>query len=148
MDTLIKLGIGSLLGALIMRLVDNLFIKEREFKSRQWIIKREACLDALSAVDAMFSHINWINVPKQPTKQKVDISKIRECYSKLVLSCENKETVEKFLEIIFDLNKNKKQPTVLLNEFRILIRKELDLKSKIEINEEKAWIGDIVGDDK
>ena len=107
-------------------------------------LKHDACLGALSSIDAKFSHLSWNNVPKQPTKQKLDISKIRECHSKLVLSCENTKIVEKFLEIII-LDEGA-QPTELLNEFRNLIRLELGLGTELTFNNEKAWIGSLVGD--
>lgn len=144
-------GIAALVGGLTTILIENTLIKGRDFESRQWALKRDACLEALSAVDAMFSNQVWTNVPRQPTIQKVEILKFRECHSKLILSCNNIKTVEKFLEIMFYYTTEtctQSPQTELLNEFRNLIREELNFGSKLEFNKEKAWIGSIIGDDK
>lgn len=133
---------SGLTSALITSLINHSLTKNRDFENRQWLIKRDACLDALSAIDSAFSHRVWTDVPKQPTKQKVDISKIRECHSKLTLSCNNVETIEMFLQIML----GEEKPTELLNEFRNLIRGELDFGNKLNFNRTKAWIGSIGGD--
>ena len=51
-------------------------------------LKHEACLQALSVIDAHFSQL--FSNPK-PTPQVADTVRARECHNKLILSCESVE---------------------------------------------------------
>jgi hypothetical protein len=109
-------------------------------------LKYEACLDALSVIDAFFSHYF---TELKPTPQEANTARARECHSKLILSCENTEIIEKFAEIMFgpaDPNTGQKPKTDLLNEFRNLVRKELGFGDEIILDRDRAWFGSVTGD--
>jgi hypothetical protein len=64
-------------------------------------------------------------------------------HSQLILSCDNIELIQKFIEIIF-----KKDPpctTDDLNLFRNMIRNELGFGNKLPLDRDRAWIGKTVG---
>ena len=132
-------GASGVFGALCVSLVDHFFIKNRELKSKQWEIKRSACLDALSVIDAYLSHMNWDSV--SVTKQNVGIEKVRECHNKLLLCCKKQDIANKYAEII--VKKDKFEPTILMNELRNLIREELGFGSYLSLDKDKAWIAKI-----
>lgn len=54
-------------------------------------MKHDACLEALSVIDAFFSH--FFTRPK-PTPQVADSAKAREVHSKLILACDNPKIIE------------------------------------------------------
>jgi hypothetical protein len=139
--------LASLVSVLATKLTEHFLVKDRDFEHRQWEIKRDVCIDALSAIDAFFSHTEWTWVTKQPTKQKLDISKIRECHSKLILACENVEIPQKFIEILLPSGDSSVSPTESLNEFRNLIRNELKFGTNIlSLDQKRAWIWGLKGD--
>lgn len=109
-------------------------------------LKYEACLEALSVIDAHFSQL--FKEPK-PTPQAVSTERARKAHTKLILSCENIQIVEKFSEIYFGPRPGQPQraPTDLLNEFRNLVRKELGFGANdLPFDRERAWIGRAAGD--
>lgn len=109
-------------------------------------MKYDACLEALSVIDAFFSH--FFTKPK-PTPQVSDASKAREAHSKLILACDNSQIVELFTEILCGSSNGERiPPTDQLNELRNLIRKELGFGSEVHLDRERAWFGNIVGDPK
>src|SRR3989338_5764791 len=61
-------------------------------------LKYEACLEALSVIDAHFSQL--FSSPR-PTPQPISTVKAREAHSKLILSFNDVRIVEKFGEIFF-----------------------------------------------
>lgn len=109
-------------------------------------LKHEACLEALSLIDAHFSHV--LNSPEGPApdKQFATTEHARKVHNKLILSCENHEILNLFDKIIFgqdDNNEESKPPTDLLNEFRNLVRDELGFGNKLDLNRERAWFGSV-----
>jgi len=107
-------------------------------------LKYEACLEALSVIDAHFSQL----FAPSPTPQPISTVRAREAHSKLILSCNNVLIVEKFGEIYFGprTGESPSPPTDLLNEFRNLVRKELDFGSELPLDREHAWIARAAGD--
>jgi hypothetical protein len=108
-------------------------------------LKYEACLEALTVIDAYFSHLF---VDLHPTPQPVSTVRAREVHSKLMLSCNNVLIIEKFAEIYFGPPTGKLRPpfTDSLNEFRNLIRLELGFGSPLPFDKDRAWIGRAIGD--
>jgi hypothetical protein len=110
-------------------------------------LKYEACLDALSVVDA---HFVQIFSGENPTPQLADTQKARECHNKLILSCDDVGIVEKWAEILFGpkQGEERRPPTELLNEFRNLIRQELGFGEALTLDSDRVWVGQALGDPK
>jgi len=133
----------------ITRKVESVKAEIEESKlifQKKYQLKHEACLDALSLIDAHFSHT--IQSPKdgEIVKQYATTEHARTVHNKLILSCENKDILKKYEEIMFgNASGDKRQtpPTDLLNEFRNLVRRELGYGSDLELNREKAWFGKV-----
>jgi hypothetical protein len=114
-------------------------------------LKYEACLEALQIVDAQLSHLDWtvpnergIKANTEVKKQFLPTEKVRECQNKLILSCENTDTLNKFIEIMFP--KPEKHVLKSLDEFRNLIRQELGFGKKLNLSEDKSWVAKVVFD--
>jgi len=109
-------------------------------------LKHEACLEALSVIDAHFSQV----FQPQATLQEVSTTRAREAHSKLILSCNDVRIVEKFGEIYFGPvgDQLRQAPTDLLNEFRNLVRAELGFGGELALSRERAWVGSAIGDPK
>lgn len=115
---------------------------------KKYQLKHEAYLNALSLIDAYFSHVLGEGEEK-PTKQYATTEYARATHNKLILSCENKNILKKYEEIMFGQEGNKKTPpTDLLNEFRNLIRKDLSYGDNLELNRNKAWFSKVVFEPK
>jgi hypothetical protein len=126
---------------------------EREAALRRSIfeIKRDACLEALSIVDASFSHRKWEQdgtaLPVQ--QQPVDIAKARSCYSKLALTCDDPEVLVAYCRAL-DLrgpadppNRGRAQAIV---ELRNVMRRELGFGKPLPPMERLAvWIAHLEG---
>ncbi|MGM0444293.1 MAG: hypothetical protein ACQEQV_08915 [Fibrobacterota bacterium] len=115
--------------------------QEIEAQKRQ--LKYDAIMSALKLIDAHLSHYLLSTGQKDISKQTVDIETARACHNSLILTCEDTEILYLFSRIIFGPSKvvpDNKMPTVLLNEFRNLVRKELEFGSVIKLDEERAWI--------
>jgi hypothetical protein len=124
-----------------MELVKAEIAEQQGFKDAKYRLKHDACLKALSLIDAMFSHQLCGDI----SKQYASTEEARECHSKLILSCESVELLVKFDEIVFpDLDNKQAAPTTLLNEFRNLVRKELGFGFSLVLNEDHAWVGKVV----
>lgn len=110
-------------------------------------LRHEACIDALSVIDAHFAQLYKSENPA-PAPQPISTQKAREAHSKLILSCKDIRIVEKFCEIFFgpEAEKPKKVPTDLLNEFRNLIRAELGFGEALLLDRNRAWVGLAAGD--
>lgn len=109
-------------------------------------LKHDACLEALSLIDAHFSHVLNILESPEPDKQFATTEHARKVHNKLILSCENHEILNLFDKIIFGQNGDgeSKAPTDLLNEFRNLVRDELGFGNKLDLNRERAWFGSVI----
>jgi len=125
-------------------------IKEIEnVQQARWELKYRACLDAMEIVDAFLSH--WfkdVNNVK-PVRQVADTVKARECYNRLVLTCENPQVTELFLKIMFPTPQTDNiQITDNLNALRNAVRAELGFGSGIVLSKEVAWFVRLAGDNR
>jgi hypothetical protein len=102
----------------------------------------EACIQALSLIDAQFSHTLTDPNGQPISKQYVPIDKARECHSKLILSCENPEIVKEFAGLV--IYPTKGISTDNLNTFRNLVRKELGFGEEIKLDRELAYFGRLI----
>ena len=103
-------------------------------------LKYEACIRALSVIDAHFSH----SLVGDPVKQFVNTEEVRKVHSHLILSCDDIKVVEKFTSII--CKRNPIQPTEQLNELRNLIRNELGFGGELPLDKNLTWISKIEAD--
>jgi len=121
-------------------------LKSLSIDQTKYQLKYESCLEALSLIDAHFSHSLQPAKGQSISRQFATTKVARACHSKLILSCENTNLLEKFDEIMFGSHPGQvsaKSPTDLLNEFRNLIRRELGFGSELQLNRERAWFGKI-----
>ncbi len=135
MEAILTLVIGAIVG--------SVFGKLNAIRESKRSLKHEACLNALSVIDADFSHRDWIVEGKKIddiNQQEIDISKARACHSQLALSCDDPKIVEAYVNILTSQNQSPSNPTESLNELRNLIRTELGFGNKIEFNKDQAWI--------
>lgn len=110
-----------------------LLTKEEAKRTRQWEIKRTACLEALDVIDSMFA-----NKYKDASYQElVSIKKIREVHSKLTLSCEKLETVKAFEKCLGLEGEYSPKDLVIL---RNLLRKEFGFRKLDRPKDGKYWI--------
>lgn len=70
--------------------------------------------------------------------------KARECYNKLVLTCNSKELPKMFLKIIFDDRENKMK---LYNKYRNLSRSELGIETELELDEQSVFLSRVSTDE-
>lgn len=125
-------------------------IKEIEnVQQARWELKYQACLDAMEIVVSFLSHwfkdVNGI----KPVRQVADTVKARECYNRLVLTCENPKVTQLFLKVMFPTQQtNIKQIIDNLNAFRNAVRTKLGFGSGIELSSEVAWFVRLAGDDR
>jgi hypothetical protein len=125
-------------------------IKEIEnIQQTRWELKYQACLDTLKIVDAFLSHrfkdVNGVT----PVRQPANTVKARECYSRLVLTCQNPEVPEAFLKVMFqEPGTDNVEITDNLNALRNAIREELGFGRKIELSTEFAWFVRLAGDNQ
>lgn len=113
---------------------------------QKYQLKHEACLSALSLIDAHFSHTLKPPEDGEIVKQYATTEHARKVHNKLILSCENKNILQKYEEIMFGgvgVEGQQIPPTDLLNEFRNLIRKELGYGSELALNRNKAWFAKV-----
>jgi len=115
-------------------------------QTKKYELKYQACLDALAIMDPHLSHMDW----KSPEGRELEVTKqfttaeqARACHSRLILSCEDTQLLEKFAEILFGPSTHHQQGkplTDLLNEFRNLIRKELGFGTELQLDRQRAWV--------
>jgi len=121
------------------------YLKSRELgDQRRWEIKREACLEALEIIDARFADYDWISDgthPKVDAQDFVSTAKIRSCFNRLVLAC-NDSRVPQLFEKCLNLQISNKEPQPLdigtVVELRNAIRKELGFGKNLST--EVSWI--------
>ena len=109
-------GVGGILTGIVISLVDHFFIKSRELKTKQWEIKKDACLDSLTIIDSLFSNMDWTKSDGKIEgiqKQYSPIREAREAQNKLILTCKDIEIVNIFSEIIFNKQSVKSKPELL-----------------------------------
>lgn len=122
------------------------YIKSRELENqRRWEIKREACLEALEIIDARFANYDWKSpsgsLLQVDSQDIVSTAKIRSCFNRLVLACNDSEVPQLF-EKCLNLRIGNIEPQPLdmgtVVNLRLAIRKELGF-GKI-LSTELAWI--------
>ncbi len=123
---------------------------EKEMISRRsaYELKVEACLEALSVVDAHFSNIEW-DTPEgklKPEPQMLGIEEARRCYNKLSLTCEDPTVVECYantlgLRAAGDPVKEIRPDAIV--DLRNAMRLELGFGKKLAFSREKAWIAQL-----
>jgi hypothetical protein len=123
---------------------------EQPISDAKYKLKHQACIEALALIDALFSHKMQHAEGRPITKQCMPTEQARQCHSKLILACENPDILKKFSEIIFEIQEEtlSKPPADHLNEFRNLIRKELGAGEELVLDAERAWIGNVVCDNR
>ncbi len=148
-------GIGASLIAFLAKNWLALRIKtaiENETFTRRaaFDIKRSACLDALSVVDAAYSQRVWIQDKKKLNiaKQPLQIASARKAYNQLALTCSDPKVVELYAEAL-GLHSPDESPkntsADLIVDLRNSMRKELSFGTNLDFNREKAWIGNLDG---
>ncbi len=124
----------------------NWFVASKErADQRRWEIKREACLEALEIIDARFADYDWLaangKMDQVDRQDSVPIIKIRSCFNRLVLTCNNSE-VPRMFEKCLHLAIEGKEPEPLLMrtvvDLRNAIRKELGFGKELKTN--VSWI--------
>lgn len=106
-------------------------------------LKHDALLSSLSVLDAYFSSVLY--TPGQPNaaKQYSTIVEVRECHSKLLLTCDSAELVATYMDIIFPEENDHAPLTIKLNKYRRLVRKELGFGDGFAFSEDKAFVSTI-----
>ena len=119
----------------------------RKTEGRKFLLKYEACLEALKVVDEFYLinmklEIEAVIGEDITVKDPESLGKIaREVHSLLVVSCDNKETLDLYRRCVWiEWPENMS----LVVDFRWAIRKELGFSSSnmiVDSNKDKAWIG-------
>lgn len=110
-------------------------------------VKKEAIQESLGCLD---DYLSWLNYDSNVTPVRRDINdkdltiKARECYNKLVLTCNSKELPKMFLKIIFDDRENKMK---LYNKYRKLSRSELGIETELELDEQSVFLSRVSTDE-
>lgn len=127
-------------------------IEEETFRKRSaFEIKRAACLEALTVVDAVLSNQQWsvagTTTPKV-AKQQVDIAAARRAYSQLALSCENPDVVAQFVRVLG--LRSPDEPAVRTSgdkivDLRNAMRAELGFGKSLDLDRKLAWIANLDG---
>jgi hypothetical protein len=144
LSTIITAGVTS---GIVTALL-NWFIKSKERgEQRRWEIKREACLEALEIIDARFADYSWQSGEKAidvDSQGFIETEKIRSCFNRLILACENQQ-VPLLFEKCLNLQVGNAEPERLdmnaVVELRNAIRKELGFGK--ELFTKVSWITNI-----
>lgn len=107
-------------------------------RQEKWEIKRKACLDALSIIDAHFANEPELKQQNIQSQEKPNIAKAREVYNQLCLSC-NKDEVLKWYKKCLGLYGPYNIGMIV--DLRNAIRKELRFGGEFDTDREKAWVG-------
>ena len=118
------------------------------YEARRFDLKYQACLAALTIVDAQISHLIKSDNEGRPTevdRQYATADEIRACHNGLILSVDNTEVVDTFITIITGGSKNAIED---MDRLRGLIRAELGFPGAVHKNEDKAWIAKSILNDE
>lgn len=110
------------------------------YAAKNYELKYQACLNALSIIDAQMSHAitsNDTGQPLQADKQYANAKEMRACHNELILSVKNPVIVSTFMKIITGPQSN---PIAELNHLRRLIRTELEFTGDIHVDDKNTWI--------
>jgi hypothetical protein len=138
---------GSIAGAIVSWIIRTNELKEQ----RRWAEKREACLEALEIIDAFFSHQSWSTGVEPDRQEVVGTDRVRSCYNRLVLTCEDGDLLDKFKDCLKLANPNRPAKPLtadLIVDLRNAIRKELGFGKAVDQDRERAWISRIPWDNK
>lgn len=111
------------------------------YEAKRYELKYQACLKALSIVDAQISHLIKSDNDGRPTnvdKQYATAEEIRTCHNELILSLDNPSIVSIFIAILTGSSKN---AITDLDMLRSLVRAELGFPGTPHKDGERAWIG-------
>lgn len=146
----IALGAVALLGReWITGWLHSRIEEQAELRRSRYEIKRQACLEALSVIDAVLSHSRFtqdgrlLDVQRQP----VDIAKARECNNKLALTCDDPRILELFLDAlgVRAAGREVERQGDLINDVRERMRKELGFGKPLALPSDRAWIATLPG---
>jgi hypothetical protein len=116
----------------------------------KWVLRREACLEALEVVDAQMAHMQWQMNGAQVTPQRVavDIAKARAVMNKLILTCEGADVVTLYIRAL-GLRTPDEPPQTMspdtIHDLRLAIRAELEFGPDFPFDRRKAWIVSLSG---
>ncbi len=104
-------------------------------------IKKTAILNSLSLIDQFFSWSTIDDGKIVPARRNITVLDLtesgRKCLNELCLTCDSKELIDLFFELI---TKEDRNPFVVYSEFRKAARKELGLK-EIDFDLNNIFIG-------
>ena len=106
----------------------------------RWEIKRAACLEALSAVDAVWSNQNWGGADVEKSAPP-PIEDVRRLHNGLLLTCEQGAVPDLYLKCL-----GVRGPIGgdLIVDLRSAIRRELGFGDPLIGDRENAWIGRVL----
>jgi hypothetical protein len=114
-------------------------LKESEtVKQARWELKRQACLEALDVVDALFANVQW-NMVSPEIQPVPNIGTIRKCYNALALSCNSPAVLTEFKRCL-GLGQEKSIRADMIVDLRNAIRKELEFGQEVDTDRVSAWI--------
>ncbi len=104
----------------------------------RWLIKRKACLHALTVANATLSNSTYPNAKSEDIlPQYITIEDARTCVDEIACSCDSPDVLDILKEILF----GSVSPDKIV-DLRNAIRKELNFSSQeIDSDREKAFIG-------
>lgn len=112
--------------------------------------KREACLNALTVVDACFSHKKWTSQGGEfkPIPQSYSIADVRRAHGQLAIWCENTEIIALY-ENLLGLRAPGEENMIIdagtIVKLRNAMRKELGLSEIEDFNRKLSWIAYVPG---
>jgi|GEM_PF-5430695 len=149
-------NLSSLMLALLILWVKHDVNEKTKITDKRYALKYQACMDALTVIDAQYSHFKWSvknscgnNEPlPEPAKQWLTPDFVRSCHSALFITC-SEELLDQFSKIMFE-DTGGEDMTVLLHEFRKLICVELGFENEAAYNRKYTWFssGPFVYEDK
>lgn len=123
---------------------------DARIRQARWEIKRQACLEALAVVDAVYSHMGWKidGKPVEVAQEKVDVAAARAVMNKLALACDGTESLEAYMKALAVGPPHGAGSTItgdVINGLRNAARKELGFGNELALDREMAWIANLAG---
>ncbi|MDP9821784.1 hypothetical protein [Nocardioides massiliensis] len=137
---LVALASSSVLGAGL-----SIYFKARVERTLQlFAMKREACLEALAQVDAVFTTL----FPDSTPQSAVSAAELRLTHSRLLVTCRNREVAAAFLQCL-GLQGHSATTAADIEKLRVVVRHELGLNQRwlrraIEPDLDTSWLA-VVG---
>jgi hypothetical protein len=124
---------------------------DERIRDNRWDLKRQACLDALTLVDAVFSNFDWkqSGTPVRVVKQPVDTAKARDVMNRLALACNDGTVLLEFVSALGLHEPNAPAPNLTadrINALRNAVRKELGFGKEISLDPAMAFIARLGAD--